>query len=68
VVEELAAQLQQPPSVEELYQAAMDITNSTTPGMVEFSCGHIKEWPPELQEHCYHLLRDIWSQDPILQK
>ena len=68
VVEELAAQLQQPPSAEEFYQAIKNIKKSTTPGMSGVTYGHIKEWPPELQEHCYHLLRAMWGQEHIPQE
>jgi hypothetical protein len=43
VVEDLAAQLQQPPSVEEFFQAIKNIKQSTTPGMSGVTYGHIKE-------------------------
>ena len=68
VVENLADQLQQPPSAEEFYQAIKDINKSTTPEMSEVSYGHIMEWPQELQEHCYHLLRAMWGQEHIPQE
>ena len=68
VVEALAVQLQQPPSEEEFYQAIKDIKKSTTPGMSGVMYGHIKEWPTELQEHCYHLLRAMWGQEHIPQE
>jgi hypothetical protein len=68
VVEALAVQLQQPPSEEEFYQAIKDIKKSTTPGMSGVTCGHIREWPPELQEHCYLLLRAMWGQEHVPQE
>jgi hypothetical protein len=56
-VEELAAQLQQPPSAEELYQAIKDIKKSTTPGMSGVTYGHIKEW---CQEHTPQEWKEKW--------
>ena len=68
VVEVLADQLQHPLTEEEFYQAIKDIKKSTTPGMSEVSYGHIKKWPLELQEHCYHLLRAMWGEEHIPQE
>ena len=54
---ELAKALTAPSTEEEFRWAIKDQKKSTTPGMSNVTYGNIKDWPEELINHCYHILR-----------
>jgi hypothetical protein len=66
--EKLRTTLTEAPTEEEFLGALKDIKKSTTPGMSNVSYGNLKDWPEELQTHCYQLLKRMWLQEHIPQQ
>ena len=66
--EKLRITLTEAPTEEEFLGALKDIKKSTTPGMSNVSYGNLKDWPEELQTHCYQLLKRMWLQEHIPQQ
>ena len=67
IASELQAALQVPTTEEDFRWIQKDQKKFTTPSMSKVAYGNIKDWPDELNNHSYHLLRVMWSQEHIPQ-